>query len=216
LHTVNLSGRTNPLEPAFGTSFLGVDAAVAWNHALDMLAWAGRFQAGHIWAKAMWTPSLTYSYKTFSGDDPGTSRQERFDPLYYDGSPSTWATGSKSSMTFINSNVNAHELAFSIKPTPQNTFTLRYSHIRANELRSPIQFGQATRFDIAGGDNIVTGVTEPHLADDIFLEFSRIINRNTFLTAGVSASFPGRGLELAAQRDLPVWLGGFLNVVINY
>jgi hypothetical protein len=36
------------------------------------------------------------------------------------------------------------------------------------------------------------------------------------LTAGVSASIPGKGLELAADRDLPVWWGGFVNVVINY
>ena len=55
-----------------------------------------------------------------------------------------------------------------------------------------------------------------HLADDVFLEYSRIINRNTYLTAGVSASVPGKGLELAADRDLPVWWGGFVNVVINY
>ena len=66
------------------------------------------------------------------------------------------------------------------------------------------------------GRGIVAGVTDPHLADDMFLEYSRIINKNTFLTAGVSASFPGKGLELAANRDLPVWLGGFVNVVVNY
>ena len=66
------------------------------------------------------------------------------------------------------------------------------------------------------GRGIVAGVTDPHLADDVFLEYSRIINKNTFLTAGVSASFPGKGLELAANRDLPVWLGGFVNVVVNY
>ena len=102
-------------------------------------------------------------------------------------------------------------------PSPKDFLTFRAAHIRVNELRSPIQFGQATRFEIGDGSNIiVTGVTDPHLADDVFLEYSRIINRNTFLTAGVSASFPGAGLELAAKQDLPVWLGGFVNVVINY
>lgn len=216
LNAISFYGRTGQHKNRFGTSFLALDGAVEWNHRINMLAWGGRFQAGHIWSDYRWTPSLTYTYKTFSGDDPNTSGQERFDPLYYDGSPSTWATGSKSSMTFINSNVQAHELAFRIKPTRKNTLTLRYAHIRANELRSPIQFGQATRFEIAGGDNIIAGVTDHHLADDFFLEFSRVMSANAFLTAGLSASIPGRGLNLAAGRDLPVWFGGFLNLVINY
>ena len=137
-----------------------------------------------------------YTFQTFSGDDPDTATLERFDPLFFEGSPSAWATGSKSSFTFINSNVHAHQLTFSVNPTPQDKFTLRYAHIRANELLSPIQFGQATRFDLATGQGIVAGVTDPHLADDVFLEYFRIINQNMFLTAGVSASFPGKGLSL--------------------
>lgn len=216
LNALNFYGRTNPIISAAGSSFLALDAAAEWNDDIDMKAWAGRFQAGHTWTDVTWTPSMVYSFQTFSGDDPNTTRQERFDPLYYEGSPSSWATGSKSSMTFINSNVQAHQLALSVKPTPMDTFTLRFAHIRVNELRSPIQFGQATRIDLAGGSNIVTGVTDPHLADDIFLEYNRIINRNTFLTAGISASLPGKGIELAAGRELPVWYGGFVNLVVNY
>ena len=158
LNAVNVYARTNPYENIFGSSYLGVDGALEWNRDIDMLAWAGRIQASHSWTDVMWVPSITYTYKTFSGDDPATSRQERFDPLYYDGSPSTWATGSKSSMTFINSNVNAHEVALSVNPTKRDKVTLRYAHIRANELRSPVQFGQATRFEVAGGDNIVAAL----------------------------------------------------------
>jgi hypothetical protein len=183
-----------------------------------MQAWGGRGQVAYTFVDTTWTPRLMYTFQSFSGDDPNTAGQERFDPLYFEGSPSAWATGSKSAMTFINSNVNAHQVELSVKPTMQDTITLRYAHIRANELRSPIQFGQATRFEFADSDrdNIVAGVTDPHLADDVFLEYSRIINRNTYLTAGVSASVPGRGLELAARQDLPVWFGGFVNLVVNY
>ena len=80
---------------------------------------------------------------------------------------------------------------------------------------------EATRFDVTTGQGVVAGVTDPHLADDVFLEYMRVINAITFLTAGVSASFPGAGLEgtvrgTLAGGDLPVWLGGFVNVVVNY
>lgn len=42
-------------------------------------------------------------------------------------------------MVFINSNVQAHELALRLRPTDRDTVTLRYAH-RANELSSPVQF----------------------------------------------------------------------------
>ena len=216
LNFVNAYGRTGKLDGFLTNWYFSADLAYQWNERIDMNAWGGRGQVAYTFAATMWRPRLMYTFQSFSGDDPGTTGQERFDPLSFEGSPSSWATGSKSAMTFINSNVNAHQLELSVRPTRQDTITLRYAHIRANELRSPVQFGQATRFEIAGGDNIVAGVTDPHLADDVFLEYSRIVNRNTYLTAGVSASFPGKGLELAAQRELPVWLGGFVNVVINY
>lgn len=162
-----------------------------------------------------------YTFQTFSGDDPNTQRLERFDPLFFEGSPSSWATGSKSSFNFINSNLHAHQLTLSISPTDQDKITLRYAHIRANELRSPIQFGQSTRFDVNTGQGLVASVIDSHLADDIFLEYSRIVSLNMFVTDGVSASIPGAGLEqtvrgTALGGELPVWLGGFVNIVVNY
>jgi len=216
LNVINAYSRTGKLDGALTNWYFSADLAYEWNDRIDMQAWGGRSQAAYTFADSVWAPRLMYTFQSFSGDDADTAAQERFDPLYFEGSPSSWATGSKSAMTFINSNVNAHQVELSVRPSMQDTITLRYAHIRANELRSPIQFGQATRFEIGDRDNIIAGVTDPHLADDVFLEYIRIVDRNTYLTTGVSASFPGEGLELAARRDLPVWLGGFVNVVINY
>jgi hypothetical protein len=212
--TVSVYGRTNPLGGALANWAFSADLAWQWNDRIDLDAWAGRVQASYTFAEAPWTPSVTVSYQTFSGDDPDTAALERYDPLYYEGSPSAWATGSKSASTFINSNVNALSVAVSMKPSPRDTLTLRYSHIRANELNSPVQFGQATRVDING--NVVAGVTDPHLADDLFLEYNRVINRNTFLSAGLAVSFPGRGIDNVVGGDAPTWTGGYVNVVFNF
>ena len=59
-------------------------------------------------------------------------------------------------------------------------------------------------------------MTDARLADDLFVEFSRIINRNTFLTAGVSVSFPGEGIDDVIGGGADPWTGGFLNVVVNF
>ena len=212
--TIGLYGKTNPFEDGLKNWTFTGDYAYQWNDRIDQKAWAGRVTAGYTFATLRWSPSLTSGYQTFTGDDPNTTKLERFDPLTYQGSPAAWATGSKSASTFINSNVNALTLTLRLQPSRQSTWTLRYAHIRANELNSPVQFGQATRVDING--NVVAGVTDKHLADDLFLEYSRIINRNTFLTAGFSISNPGSGIDTVVVGSAPNWTGGFVNVVVNY
>lgn len=197
-------------------SFTG-DFALQRNDRINLRSSAGRVQAKYTFSEMRWSPSLTLAYQSFSGDDPDTPDLERFDPLYYEGSPNAWATGTKSASTFINSNVNALSLALQFKPSRRDTITLRYAHIRANELLSPVQFGQATRIDTSGdGTNVFTGVTDAHLADDLFLEYFRVINRNTFLTAGIAVSYPGQGIENIVGDDADPWTGAFVNVVFNF
>lgn len=221
LNALNVYARTDKFSGSLSGLFLTTDVAYEWNDHIDLRAWAARGQIGYTFARHRWRPTFMYTFQTFSGDDPNTQRLERFDPLFFEGSPSSWATGSKSSFNFINSNLHAHQLTLSISPTDQDKITLRYAHIRANELRSPIQFGQSTRFDVNTGQGLVASVIDSHLADDIFLEYSRIVSLNMFVTAGVSASIPGAGLEqtvrgTALGGELPVWLGGFVNIVVNY
>lgn len=208
LTALNIYGRWEDFGDALDGLFVTGDVAVETHDRIDMLAWAGRVQVGYMFKDTAWAPTLTYSYQTFSGDDPDTAKLERFDPLYYDGSPSSWGSGSKSSMVFINSNVQAHQLALRVTPTPEDIVTLRYAHIRANELGSPIQFGQAAR--------PFAGVLDAHLADDVFLEWTRVLSRNAYLTAGVSVSVPGPGLEGVVNSDLPFWTGGFVNLVVDF
>ncbi len=47
-------------------------------------------------------------------------------------------------------------------------------------------------------------------------QVSRALNTVTFLTAGVSAAFPGKGIDNVTGGGAPVWTGGFVNVVINF
>jgi hypothetical protein len=216
LNGLNLYVKTNPIKSVIESLFLNLDLAYEWNERIDMSAWAGRVQLGNTFSNFFWSPLLMYYYQTFSGDDPGTSKQERFDPLYYEGSPSAWSTGSKSSMVFINSNVQAHGLTLRFLPTMQDIVTLRYSHIRVNELRSTIQFGQATRVVFSGEiPTVFPGVTQPHLADDFFIEYTRVISHNIYLTTGFSLSVAGNGIS-SITGDTANWTGGFINVVCDF
>lgn len=216
LNAWNVYARTDAFTGPLQNLFLTADLAYEWNGRIDLRAWAGRAQAGYTFAGAPGAPTVTYGLQVFSGDDPKTARLERFDPLYYDGAPSGWATGSKSAMMFINSNVSAHNVTLRVAPTRKDVITFRYAHVRASELRSPVQFGQATRLDLTDEVGaVISGVTNAHLSDDGFIEYFRVINRHTFLTAGFSMARPGKGITAVAGLD-PVWTGGFVNVVFNF
>jgi hypothetical protein len=217
LNAISFYTRVHPLPDAASGLFVALDGAYQWNDRINLRAWGGRFQVGYAWPQKPWRPEVFYSYQTFSGDDPDTARLERFDPLNYEGSPSSWATGSKSALVFINSNVQSHQLTLRLMPSPRDFLTLRTAHIRVNELRSPIQFGQATRLEIADGlGSVVSGVTDNHLANDFFVEYTRVLSSNFFLTGGVSVSVPGAGIEIASGGSAPVWTGGFVNIVFNF
>ena len=210
-------GRMPILEGTVPQAWMGVDLAQQWNANFPMRAWGGRAEVGFSVPSWRWQPHMTLGYQTLSGDNPDTSRQERFDPLYYAGSPGDWATGSKSSMVFINTNVHALQAAVALHFTPQDTLTLYLAHVRANQLRSPLQFGQATRLDYSdGAPAVVAGVTSAHLSNDFFAKYTRAIDRNTYLTAGFSASFPGAGMDRLLGGKAPVWTGWFVNVVLAY
>jgi len=213
LKFANLYGRA-PIA-GFPNAFMAADLAFERNDRINLRAWAGRAQIGYVFAEHRWKPTFTVGYQTFSGDDPDTDRLERFDPLYYEGNPSAWSTGTKSSMVFINSNVNSWQVAASIKPTPVDTFTVRIHRIEADQLRSPIQFGQATRVEGNDVDNPITGVTRHHLSDDLYFEYFRVVSPNLFLTAGFSVSNPQAGIK-SIVPDPPVWTGAYINLIANY
>ncbi|MBX9802998.1 MAG: hypothetical protein K2Y04_09570, partial [Caulobacteraceae bacterium] len=88
----------------------------------------------------------------------------------------------------------------------------------ANELNSPLQFGQATRLTLDNGvPGVVTGVRHPHLSDDFLVEYTRVLSANTFLTLGAAYSIPGVGLkDVVAPRRLSNWAGAFANLVVRY
>ena len=207
------------LEPGVlgGGAYATFDLAIERHQDIALEAWAGRFELGWLFADHPWRPNILYGFQTFSGDDPSTPELERFDPLYYEGSPGAWGTGSKASMVLINTNVHAHQFEASFTPSPRDIITAYYSHTRVNELRSPLQFGQATRVDFEAGVPVLfSGVTEYGLSDDVFVKYTRVINPNVYLTAGASISFPGDGIEAVVDGGAETWSGAFINLVAAY
>jgi hypothetical protein len=216
LNTLHVFNRWNPIkEVAPGFLFAG-DYAYQWNERIDMSSNAFSGEIGNQFQSLPLTPKLSYTFRSFQGDDPATATFEKFDPLFYEGSPVLWATGSNGSFSFINSNVQSHRFFFSLAASESDTLSFHYWHVRADQENSPIQFGQAGRLVVVGGEpQLVSGVANSHLSDDFYVENFRILSPSMFLTTGFAASIPGAGLKQLIV-DPANWYGGLVSLAFQY
>lgn len=216
LNTVHVYGRWNPLPEAYPGWHVAGDYAHQWNSRISMAADAFNGETGYAFAELPLAPRFVYAFRLFGGDDPNTTRFEKFDPLFYEGAPPLWATGSNGSFSFLNSNVLAHRFSLNLTINPRNFLAFYYWHIRADQINSPIQFGQAGRVVASGGEpRLVSGVPDAHLSNDVYGEYTRMITPQIFLTTGAALSVPGDGLK-ALVADAKTWWGGLVNLTVKY
>ncbi len=133
LNTIHAYHRWNPLKQFAPGFFFAGDFAHQWNDRIAMASNAFSGEIGNQFQSLPFTPKLSYAFRSFQGDDPRTAKFEKFDPLFYEGSPVLWATGSNGSFSFINSNVQSHKLFFNLAVSEQDTVSFHYWHIRADQ-----------------------------------------------------------------------------------
>jgi hypothetical protein len=162
-------------------------------------------------------PRLSYGYATFSGDDPNTPAYERFDPLFYGNGQNNWSFGSNSSYPFQNANVNFNRITLALTATERDALRLQYIHTRANELQGGIQFGPLARVGVLNNALNVGIIKDPHLADEIYGDWTHTFDSKLSGTLWASIAFPGAGLRSIPFAHTETWvgIGGSLSLSIS-
>ncbi|MBU6239798.1 MAG: hypothetical protein KGQ51_18435 [Planctomycetes bacterium] len=216
LNTIHGYSRWKPLPDQWAGFYVAGDYAYQWNDRIAMSSNAFSGEIGNQFLELPKTPKLIYTFRSFQGDDPATAKFEKFDPLFYEGAPPLWASGSNGSFSFLNSNVQLHRIQLSANVTKRDTFSFYYWHLMADQINSPLQFGQAGRITVSGGEpELVSGVPDSHLSDDFYVENFRVINPNWYVTTGFAVSIPGRGLRELVD-DPVTWYGALLSLAFQY
>jgi len=216
LNTMHSYMRWKPAPDIFEGFYFAGDYAYQWNDRIAMSSNAFSGEIGNQFVQMPYKPKMVYVFRSFQGDDPRTERYEKFDPLFYEGAPPLWASGSNGSFSFLNSNVQLHRLQFSFSPTQRDTVSFYYWHLLADQINSPLQFGQAGRIAVVGGEpQLVSGVPDSHLSDDFYIENFRILSPNWYLTTGAAVSIPGRGLRELVDDPL-TWYGVLFSLAFQY
>lgn len=152
------------------------------NPGYAMSAWAGYGTLGYIARKAPWSPSISYRYAVFSGDDPDTKTYERFDSLLSTGL-GIWLQGISFGKLFANSNLATQRVQLNVVPLEALNVTFDYHKLTAPQLNNM-------------GSNPALSVLQSHdIGQEVTLSGRWGINRNLYLQGVASYALPGEALR---------------------
>lgn len=96
--------------------FFKLEGGYERNKNFDMSAWAYYGELGWSFARTKGSPSVSYRYAYFSGDDPDSRSFNRWDALYTGGNGEQWVQGSNMYKIVQNSNEISHRLQAIYRP----------------------------------------------------------------------------------------------------
>lgn len=193
---------TNP----FGLNGLWLQAEYAhqWNSNFDMNANAAWGQIGYTIRELPWTPTLSYRYAYFSGDNPNTNAFERFDPLLSGGNPDTWIQGANLVKLYQNSNLITHQLLLRLSPSQRFDLALQYIHLAASESNN------------LGGTQALSFLDSPEIGQEITLTGRYNLSRNFLLYGSGSIAFPGAAIQRVVGDNPGPWYFLQLSFLMNF
>ena len=151
--------------------------------ARDSNAWTllGAYELSSV----RWTPTLSYRYAFFQGDDPATPADEAFDPLFTGFSDwGSWWQGEIAGEYFLsNSNLASHQVRAHFDPSDSvGTGVIVYDF----RLDQPASYGP--------------DVTDTHVAVETDLYVDWKLNRNVTLSFVGAIASPGHAVEQLTGR----------------
>lgn len=169
--------------------FLESEFGHQWHPDYDMSAWAGYATLGYIARQAKWTPSLSYRYAVFSGDDPATQGYERWDSLLSTGL-GIWLQGINFGKIVSNSNLATHRVQLNVAPMEALNVTFDYHRLILPQTAD------------VNASRLPAPVTSHDLGQEFTLSARWAINRNLYLQGLASYAMPGAALkDLGADEN---------------
>jgi hypothetical protein len=183
LNVFNLRAYTAPVPSVPGLSFEFEYASERNGEALHSNAWT--LQGSYELSETKWTPTLSYRYAFFQGDDPDTPANEAFDPLFpgfYDWG--TWWQGEIAGEYFLsNSNLKSHLVRVHVSPN--------------DDLGGGLMF---YKFGFDQPTSVGPDVTATDAAFEIDAYTDWKVNQNFTVSFLGAYADPGKGVQQATGR----------------
>lgn len=166
--------------------FYKAEVAFQYNPNFDMQAWAYYGELGWSFSGVRGQPSLSYRYASFSGDNPSTSRYERWDPLYTGGNGQQWVQGSNIYKIVQNSNEISHRLQ------------VIYSPVNKTQLVAQVWAFYAPQTMNLGGNPALSILESKYYGTELNLTFKYFPSRHWYYHLNTAFTVPGGAVRKAA------------------
>lgn len=194
LQVYNARLRWQP-NPGMSGPFLAAEAAIQRHDEIDMNALGWSTEAGYAFGTALpWSPTLSYRYASFSGDDPNTTTFERWDPLLSGDNGERWVQGINHFKIFQDSNLVTHRLQLRLRPDPKV------------EIVSQLWMFSADQTTNLGGNPAFSFLDGTYLGSEANVTVKWFASPKLMLQGHVAATFPSAEAEKTVGTDLDPWL----------
>ncbi|MEQ1824318.1 MAG: hypothetical protein ABL921_00135 [Pirellula sp.] len=181
-------------KPAAAGPFMAGEVAIQRHDQIDMLALGWSTEIGYVFAdKLRWSPTVSYRYASFSGDDVSSSRFERWDPLLSGDNGERWVQGINHFKIFQNSNLSTHRVQLRLRPDPKI------------ELVPQLWFFSADETTNLGGNPAFSFLSGTYLGSETNMTLKWFFSPRVMLQAHVAATFPSSTAERTVGVDLDPW-----------
>lgn len=170
----------------------------------DMNARAGYMEAGYRFVGLSWRPAISYRYSRFTGDKPGTSSFERWDPLFAGGAGDEWVQGLNQYKVVQTSNVIGHRIMGRLNVSPQLELTPQLWFFRADNLNN------------LGGAQALSVLSSKDLGREINLTARYISTANLIFVFSAAYTQPGKAIRDALSDDYSDWISASALVVARF
>lgn len=162
------------------------------NFAMHATGYFGEF--GYAFAKAPWTPTFSYRYSRFSGDDANTSdRYERWDPLLSGGNGEQWVQGINHFKVVQIGNVAAQRFQLRLRPNPKI------------ELVPQVWLFKADSTLNLGGNPALSFMDSTDYGHELNITAKYFYSRNLYLHGHIAVTFPGDAVKSALNGTQEKW-----------
>jgi hypothetical protein len=162
------------------------------NEHFHMAAYAYYGWVGYRAEYIAWRPGMSYRYSFFSGDDPRTSRFERFDPLT-SGTQNFFVPGLISSKVVQNANLRTHRVTFSVYPRKTLELIIEYFNHSSERLNN------------LGGVGPLQTLQSHSLVQELAFNTFWFIGKNYYFQGVATMGIPGAAIKHAVPDSTDNW-----------
>jgi hypothetical protein len=192
--------RYTPNGPGAPGWFFGGEYAIQNNAKFDMDARAGWAEIGYSFPQSRWSPTISYRYAHFTGDDPATTTYERWDPMLSGGNGEQWVQGASHFKVVQDSNVIAHRIQARFRPNPKV------------ELVPQLWAFYADQENNIGGNPALSVLDGNEYGYEANVTAKWFVNRNTYVHGHIAYTWAGDATDNALGGTARDWLAAMLFV----